>query len=142
MVPRARGVQGTICICPEQLGMAHFLSKLLTKGNLDFSRFGLRIKEWLSNPAPPPPARHGEIWILADLDSGSKVGQPPPPSTRHREIWNLANLDSGSKVGWPTPPPPPFTEHREICTQLKRLARDHLEPSSGAASLCYFRLNV
>ena len=72
------------------------------------------------------------------------VQQRPPPSPRppstpgYREIWILADLDSGSKVCCPTPPPPP-PRHREICTQLERLARGTiLSPVRGRLVSCFF----
>ena len=51
-----------------------------------------------------------EIWILADLDLGSKIGCPtlPPPPTRYREIWILSRLGlylAGLKKLVNTPPP-------------------------------------
>ena len=69
MVPRTHSVQGTICICPEQLGMAHFLSKNLENVQQN--------------------CEHRELRISADLDSALKVGKltsPPPP---HPDIGNL-----------------------------------------------------
>ena len=44
MFPRTHGVQGTICICPGKLRMTHFLLKITSTDNLDFSRFGLSFK--------------------------------------------------------------------------------------------------
>ena len=64
-------------------------------GILDFSKFGLSIKSW--KLVPPTSHRTWEFWILANLDSASKVGnwfhQPLPPSHQTWEFGILANLD-------------------------------------------------
>ena len=54
-------------------------------GMLDFSKFELSIKSWkLVSMSPYPPTLTWECWILANLNSASKVGnwspQAPPPT--------------------------------------------------------------
>ena len=65
-----------------------------------------------TNPSLFIPSYHQtwEFWILANLDSASKVGnwfhQPPQSHQQAWEFWILANLDSASKVGnWFHQPP-------------------------------------
>ena len=62
-VPRTHSVRGTICICLEQLGMSHFLSK--------------NLENFQQN------CEHRESWILTDLDSASKVGKSAYPPSPH-----------------------------------------------------------
>ena len=65
------------------------------KGILVFSRFGPRIKSWFQPPCPPGGGRGGgygsqrEFWVVADLDSGSKVvlEHSTPTYGSHREFW-------------------------------------------------------
>ena len=92
----------------------------LKMGTLDFSKFGLSIKSWkLVSMNPPAPPKKWELWILANLDSASKVGnwfpRTPSPSPKIGTL-DFNKLDSASKVGnWfpqsplcpPLPPPPP-----------------------------------
>ena len=60
----------------------------LHMGIWDFSKFGLSIKSWklvsTNPPPPPPPTCTWEFWIVANLDSASKVGNwfPRTPSPR------------------------------------------------------------
>ena len=62
-----------------------------------FSRFGLRIKSWkvdLAPPPPPPPTGYRHIWIFSRFGLGIKSWKvnliPPPFPTGHREIWILS----------------------------------------------------
>ena len=89
----------------------------------------------ISHSQTPPytyssPYQHREFWILADLDSASKVGrypyQPSTPPTRDRVFGILADLDSVSKVGrYPCAPLHPLEIRnlgfRQICTEHQKL---------------------
>ena len=63
----------------------------LDMGILDFSKFELSIKSWkLVPPPPPPPPSIWEFWMLANLNSASKVGnQFPPPPPLDMGIWDF-----------------------------------------------------
>ena len=68
-------------------------------GILDFSKFELSIKSWKLVSTNTHPPSTWEFWVLANLNSASKVGNwfhqpPPPPPHRTWEFWVLANLNS------------------------------------------------
>ena len=84
----------------------------LYMGILDFSKFRLSNKSWKLVSMSPPNGNFGfkQIWTQQQkLEIGfHKPPLTPPPPHCTWEFWILANLDSATKVGnwFPRVPPP------------------------------------